>query len=70
MKWIDSDECWWCNKGKRTRDHLLKECAEWKKENHELRERVGKASGGRTQEGGRFKDRKWFGYDVSQEGQG
>ena len=24
--WIDSDTCWWCSKGGRSKEHLFKEC--------------------------------------------
>ena len=33
LKKTDSDQCWWCETGKRqTRDHLFKECGRWKTE--------------------------------------
>ena len=33
LKKTDSDQCWWCEAGKRqTRDHLFKECGRWKTE--------------------------------------
>ena len=46
------------------RDHRLKECTEWEEEIHELWVKVGKTSGERKQEGGQFKGRKGFCYDV------
>ena len=24
--WTDSDRCWWCEKGRQSREHLFKEC--------------------------------------------
>ena len=30
--WIDSDMCWWCSKGKQTRENLFEECLTWEKE--------------------------------------
>jgi len=31
LKKIDSDQCWWCESGRRqTREHLFKECSAWK----------------------------------------
>jgi hypothetical protein len=41
-----SDECWWCESGKRqTREHLFKECSRWLPEIRELWGAVGKALG-------------------------
>jgi len=37
LKKTDSDQCWWCETGKRqTRDHLFKECGRWKTETNVL----------------------------------
>ena len=27
--WIDTDQCWWCNRGRQSRVHLFKECSTW-----------------------------------------
>ena len=32
-KWVDSDRCWWCNQARQIREHLFKECKEWKESN-------------------------------------
>ena len=47
---IDSDRCWWCNRGRQSRDHLFKECTTWKKEITELWNEVGRISGRRGKE--------------------
>ena len=36
FKWVDSDLCWWCTKGRQTREHLFKECPAWKGEIRQL----------------------------------
>ena len=28
--WLESDMCWWCGRGRQTREHLFKECSTWK----------------------------------------
>ena len=28
-RWTESDICWWCGKGRQSREHLPKECAAW-----------------------------------------
>ena len=33
-KWVDSDRCWWCNQARQIREHLFKECKEWKESIH------------------------------------
>ena len=39
----DSDECWWCNCGKRqTRHHLFTECRAWAPQIRRLWRRIGK----------------------------
>lgn len=49
IKKSDSDECWWCEIGKRqTREHLFKECLHWKVEITELWRRVSKDVGWRN----------------------
>ena len=67
-RWIESDECWWCNeKGrKQSRDHLFKECKRWDKEIKELWKEVGRISGRREGEGGPLRSRKGFGFHVRQ----
>ena len=67
--WTDSDRCWWCEKGRQSREHLFKECRAWEKEIRELWDTIGKISGKR--ESGRgadgpFKSRKGFGFHVRQ----
>ncbi|TGZ81302.1 hypothetical protein EX30DRAFT_340922, partial [Ascodesmis nigricans] len=32
----DSDECWWCDGPRQTRDHLFKECRTWRREQERL----------------------------------
>ncbi|TGZ78694.1 RnaseH-domain-containing protein [Ascodesmis nigricans] len=32
----DSDECWWCDGPRQTRDHLFKECRTWRREQEGL----------------------------------
>ena len=69
-KWTDSDRCWWCERGRQSRDHLFKECTTWKKEITELWEEVGRISGKRKDEegkdGGPYRSKKGFGYHVRQ----
>jgi len=46
LKKTDSDQCWWCETGKRqTRDHLIKECGRWKTEINVLWTTIGKKLG-------------------------
>ena len=46
LKKTDSDQCWWCETGKRqTRDHLFKECGRWKTEINLLWKTIGKKLG-------------------------
>ena len=46
LKKTDSDQCWWCETGKRqTRDHLFKECGRWKTEINVLWTTIGKKLG-------------------------
>ena len=44
FKWTDSHICWWCSRGRQTREHLFKECSAWKKEIRELWREVGEAT--------------------------
>ena len=47
LGWIDSDECWWCHGGRKTREHLFKECTIWKKEIRQFWEDIARAAGTR-----------------------
>ena len=63
--WTDTDICWWCNRGRQSREqHLFKECSSWKREIRELWNTVGELSGRREQTGGPLKSREGFGYRV------
>ena len=65
--WTDTDRCWWCEKGRQSRDHLFKECGTWKEEIGELWSTVGKISGKREAREGRdepFKSGRGFGFHV------
>ena len=62
--WTDSDECWWCEDGKQSRDHLFKECRAWEHEINELWSTVGRISGKREEGDGPFKSRRGFGFHV------
>ena len=42
--WVSSDTCWWCSKGRQTREHLFKECLAWKQEIRELWKEVKEAT--------------------------
>ena len=64
--WSDTDECWWCNKNRQSREYLFKECTRWKKEIKELWKEVGEASGKRGGHATDFKSRKGFGYRVKE----
>ena len=64
--WTDSDGCWWCSRGRQSREHLFKECSAWTTEIRELWTAVREASGGREQTDEPFKSRKGFGYRVRQ----
>ena len=57
----DSDQCWWCERGRQLREHLFKECSAWICEIRALREAVGEASGKRSGSGhvaARWKSRR------------
>ena len=58
--------CWWCERGRQSREHLFKECTTWTKEIRELWSAVGEASGRREEAKDRYKSRKGFGYRVRQ----
>ena len=55
--WTNTDRCWWCEKGRQSRDHPPKECRAWEKEIRELWTTVGRISGKRKEEDGPFKSR-------------
>ena len=42
--WMDPDRCFWCGRGRETREHPFKECTTWKKEVGKLWKEVGEAS--------------------------
>ena len=44
---IDRAVCWWCDKGRQSREHLLKECTAWTSEIRMLWRKVGEALGNR-----------------------
>ena len=64
--WTDTDRCWWCERGRQSRDHLFKECKAWEREIRELWTTVGGISGKREDRDGPFKSRKGFGFHVVQ----
>ena len=43
--WVESDQCWWCNGGRQSREHLFKECRTWKDQIRKLWKKIGEASG-------------------------
>jgi predicted nucleotidyltransferase len=45
MKSRPTTQCWWCESGTQTRDHLFKECAEWKGQQRTLWTEVRKETG-------------------------
>ena len=66
VKWerTGSNSCWLCKKGRKTREHLFKECREWKNETHILWEMVGGLSGeGEGNGASLLMSRKGFGYE-------
>lgn len=46
-KWgsTDSDVCWWCERGRQSREHLFKECIAWREEIRTLWKEAGEGSG-------------------------
>ena len=67
--WTETDRCWWCEKGRQSREHLFKECRTWEKEIRELWKAVGEAPGRRNRQDGvdrPFRSRKGFGFHVRQ----
>ena len=43
--WVESDQCWWCDGGRQSREHLFKECRTWKNQIRKLWKKVGEVSG-------------------------
>ena len=66
FKWTDSDICWWCSRGRQTREHLFKECSAWKEEIRKLWKEVGEATieQGRWTGKSMYKGKKGFGLGV------
>ena len=64
--WVDSDICWWCTRGKQTREHLFKECSAWREEIKELWKEIGEAPRGPAETVKRriYRGRKGFGINV------
>ena len=46
--WVESDQCWWCDGGRQSREHLFKECRTWKDQIRRLWKKVGEVSGEST----------------------
>ena len=46
--WIESDQCWWCSRGRQTREHLFKEFSAWKEEIRKLWKEVAEATEDRS----------------------
>ena len=61
--------CWWCNKGRQSREHLFKECTAWAGGAGGLWRKIGETSGRKEMSedsGHTFKSRKGFGLGVRQ----
>ena len=43
--WVESDQCWWCDGGRQSREHLFKECRTWKDQIRTLWKKIGEISG-------------------------
>ena len=43
--WVELDQCWWCDGGRQSREHLFKECRTWKDQIRKLWKKVGQVSG-------------------------
>ena len=43
--WVESDQCWWCEGGRQSREHLFKECRTWKDQIRKLWKKIGYLSG-------------------------
>lgn len=64
LGWVDSDMCWWCSKGKQTREHFFKEYLTRKKDCRRRSEtlQATESTGGKAP----WKSRRGFGYRVPQ----
>ena len=56
--WVESDQCWWCDSGRQSREHLFKECRTWKEQIRELWKKVGEVSGEAGNKTGRDRPRR------------
>ena len=70
FRWTNSDICWWCSRGRQTREHLFKECSTWKEEIRTLWKEVGEATmeQGQRKKGSRYKGAKGFGITAGMDG--
>ena len=76
LRWVDSDQCWWCSGGRQSREHLFKECCAWKSEIRELWKKVGEISSTTSYKGGdapkgrenRKRRKKGFGFFSRENG--
>ena len=70
FRWMDSDICWWCSKGRQTREHLFKECLAWKEEISKLWKEVGEATmeQGSWRKKRMYKGKKGFGIGIGSGG--
>ena len=66
----DSDICWWCSKGRQTREHLFKECSAWKEEIKKLWKEVGEATAEKSnwRKKSRYKGTKGCGITIGRGG--
>ena len=66
FRWTDSDACWWCLKGRQSREHLFKECSTWKNEIRKLWKEVGEATTEKVnwRRRSRYKGAKGFGIST------
>ena len=56
--WVESDQCWWCDSGRQSREHLFKECWTWKEQIRELWKKVGEISRETVKKTGRDRPRR------------
>lgn len=61
----DPDICWWCRKGRQSREHLFQECAAWTRESGSV-EDGRRGHWGKEQDLGSLQSRKGFGFRVRQ----
>ena len=71
FKWTDSDTCWWCSRGRQTREHLFKECSAWKEEIKKLWKEVGEVTAEKSnwRKRSRYKGTKGFGIAIGRGGE-